>query len=231
MNERKIGGDIIFSLRKLALLGAIEQPIKLSAGYFAEAIKSSVQTAARRLQELERESLVNRRITVDGQWIMLTKKGIEQLKKECYEYQELFFSIPKIEVEIAGRVITGLGEGGYYTTLEGYKKQFEAKLGFIPFPGTLNLSLDLLCIVARKKLDGRNGIEIEGFESENRTFGGGKCFPCKILDDRAEGIKSAVIIPDRTHYPEDILEIISPVYLRGELNLKNGDEIRIRVVI
>ena len=226
-----MGGDVTFSLRKLALLGAIEQPIKLSSGNFAESIKSSVQTAARRLQELEREGLVHRRITADGQWIMLTKKGVELLKRECYEYQELFFSIPRIEVEIAGRLITGLGEGGYYTTLEGYKKQFEAKLGFIPFPGTLNLSLDLLCIVARKKLEGRKGIKIDSFESENRTFGSCKCFPCKILDDRADGIKSAVIIPERTHYPEDILEIISPVYLRGELNLKNGDEIRTRVVI
>jgi riboflavin kinase len=231
MNEKKMGGDVIFSLRKLALLGAIEQPVKLSAGYFAEAITSSVQTAARRLQELEREGLAHRRIAADGQWILLTKKGIEQLKRECYEYQELFFATPKIEVEIAGRLITGLGEGGYYTTLEGYKKQFEEKLGFIPFPGTLNLSLDLLCIVARKKLDGRKGIKIDSFKTETRTFGGAKCFPCKILDDGAEGIKSAVIIPDRTHYPEDILEIISPVYLRGELNLKNGDEIRTRVVI
>jgi riboflavin kinase len=231
MNEKKTGGDIIISLRKLALLGAIEQPIKLSSVNFADAINSSVQTAARRLQELERKSLVHRRITANGQWIMITKQGVELLKKECYEYQELFFATPKIEVEIAGRLVTGLGEGGYYTTLEGYKKQFEDKLGFIPFPGTLNLSLDLLCIVARKKLDGRKGIKIDHFESENRTFGGGKCFPCKIQEDRAKGIKSAVIIPDRTHYPEDILEIISPVYLRGELNLKNGDEVRTKVVI
>ncbi len=231
MNEKKMGGDIIISLRKLALLGAIEQPIKLSAGYFAESINASMQTAARRLQELEREGFAHRRITADGQWIMLTKKGIERLKKDCYEYQELFFTTPKVEIEIAGRLVSGLGEGGYYTTLEGYKKQFEAKLGFIPFPGTLNLSLDLLCIVARKKLDGRKGIKIDSFESENRTFGGAKCFPCKILNERAEGIKSAVILPERTHYPEDILEIISPVYLRGELDLKNGDEIRTRVVI
>ena len=222
---------MIFSLRKLALLGAIEQPIKLSSGHFAETIKSSIQTAARRLQELEREGFVHRKIIADGQWIILTKKGIEQLKRECYEYQKIFFSIPNIEVEIAGRLITGLGEGKYYTTLEGYRKQFEAKLGFTPFPGTLNLNLESQSIATRKKLDGRKGVEIEGFESEKRTFGGAKCFPCKILCDSAEGIKSAVIIPDRTHYPEDVLEIISPVYLRCELKLEDGDEIRTRVVI
>jgi len=230
MIKRDVGGDVRFSLRKLALLGAIEQPTKLSSGHFADVIKSSVQTAARRLQTLEREGLVHRKITPDGQWILLTQKGIELLKQECYEYQELFFT-PKIEIEIAGRVTTGLSEGCYYMTLEGYKKQFETKLGFIPFPGTMNLSLDLLCIVARKKLDGRKGIEIESFKSETRSFGGAKCFHCKILDDRADGIKSAVIIPDRKHYPDDVLEIISPVYLRGALNLKNGDEIKTRVLI
>ncbi len=221
----------MLSLRKLALLGAVEQPVKLSSVHFAEAINSSIQTAGRRLLELEKKRLVHRKIIADGQWVILTKRGIEQLKRECYEYQELFFSTPKIKVEIGGRVITGMGEGEYYTTLDGYRRQFESKLGFAPFPGTLNLGLDLLCIVARKKLEGRRGIEIGGFEMENRTFGGAKCFPCKILYDRAEGIKSAVIIPLRTHYPEDVLEIISPVYLRGELDLRDGDEIGIRVVI
>lgn len=226
----KMSGDMMFSLRKLALLGAVEQPVRLSSVHFAGAIKSSVQTAARRLQELDREGLVHRRITADGQWIMLTRSGIEHLKEECYEYQEIFFSTQNVEFEFVGCVITGLGEGEYYTTLEGYKRQFQGKLGFTPFPGTLNLRLDSQSIAAREILDVWKGIGIEGFESEQRTFGGGKCFPCKIINDRAEGIKSAVIIPDRTHYPEDVLEIISQVYLRCELQLKDGDEIRTRVM-
>lgn len=226
-----MNGDIIISLRKLALLGALTHPIKLSSGQFADTIKSSVQTAARRLQELEREDLVDRRIIPTGQWVMLTQKGVELLKKECYEYQELFSMTTKGEVEIAGRLMTGLGEGKYYTTLEGYKKQFETKLGFIPFPGTLNLSLDSASVAARKKLDVRKGIVIDGFTSEKRTFGGGKCFLCTILHRDAEGIRCAVVIPDRTHYPEDVLEIISPVHLRDKLQLKDGDEVRIKVML
>ncbi|MEA3487686.1 MAG: DUF120 domain-containing protein [Euryarchaeota archaeon] len=226
-----MSGDIIVSLKKLALLGAIAQPIKLSSGQFAETIKTSVQTAARRLQELEREGLVHRRIIADGQWIILTGNGIARLKSECYEYQEIFFSAPNIELEIGGHLITGLGEGQYYTTLIGYKRQFKTKLGFNPFPGTLNLRLDSPSISLRKKLAGLSGVEIAGFESEDRTFGGGKCFTCKILCDRAEGIKSAIILPDRTHYPEDVVEIISPVYLRCELKLIDGDEIRAMVMV
>jgi riboflavin kinase len=225
-------GDKMLSLRKLALIGAAEQPVKLSSSQFAHTIKSSMQTAARRLQGLEREGLIQRRIIADGQWITLTKKGMARLKEEYYEYQRIFSpQTAPIKVEIVGRLFTGVWEGKYYISQNGYTSQFKAKLGFIPFPGTLNLSLSSEDIATRKRLDGRRGIEIEGFESEKRSFGGGKCFNCEILHEGAKGIKSAVIIPDRTHYPEDVLEIISPFYLRDKLRLKDGDEMKIRVMI
>ena len=224
--------ESVFSLRKLALLGAMEQPIKLSAASFSEALKSSVQTAARRLKELEREGLIYRRITADGQWVMLTRRGIDVLKAECQEYRQIFFAKTSIEVELVGKVITGLGEGKYYTTLEGYKRQFKRKLGFIPFPGTLNIRLDTpRCIEARRMLEWANAIEIEGFKTPKRTFGGCRCYPCEILHERAKGIRSFVIVPERTHYPDDIIEIISPVFLRKELQLNDGDDIAIRVKV
>lgn len=93
-----MNGDMMLSLRKLALLGAVEQPVKVSSGHFAEAIGLSVQTAARRLQELEKNGLVHRRVIADGQWVILTKRGIEQLKRECYEYHELFFPRRKLKL-------------------------------------------------------------------------------------------------------------------------------------
>lgn len=61
---------------------------------------------------------MHRRIIADGQWITLTEKGVEELKKECYEYQAIF-STANIEVEIAGRLITGLGEGSITPHLRG----------------------------------------------------------------------------------------------------------------
>jgi len=227
----KMDAETIFSLRKLALLGAMEQPIKLSAASFSETLKSSVQTAARRLQEMEREGLIYRRIMVDGQWVMLTRRGIDVLKAECQEYRQIFFAKTNLEVELVGKVITGLGEGKYYTTLEGYKRQFKRKLGFFPFPGTLNIKLDARSIEARRMLDFANAIRIEGFKTPKRTFGGGRCYPCEILHERAKGIRSFVIIPERTHYPDDIIEIISPVFLRKELQLNDGDYLALRVKV
>ena len=225
----KQNGNKLLSLRKIALLGAIEQPVKISSSHFAEAIESSMQTAARRLQELDTEGLIRRRIIADGQWIIVTKKGIVQLKEECYEFRKIFSPSPNTEFVFTGHVINGMGGGAYYTIVGGYKRQFGAKLGFTPFPDTLNLCLDSQSTVARKDLRVQKGIVILGLKSEKRAWGGGQCYPCKILNDAADEIKCFVIIPNHLQYPENVLEILSPAYLRYELQLDNGDEISVRV--
>ncbi len=215
----------IESLKKLALLDAMHKPIKLSSHEFSISISSSPQTASRKLQTLEQEGHINRTMVSDGQWITISKKGIEVLRKEYYEYQEIF-TAERDYVDLVGALFTGLGEGQYYLVQGGYLEQFEEKLGFHPFPGTLNLNLNEQSTILRRKLSEHTGIEITGFKSEDRTFGGGKCFHSKIRDESC-----AVIIPDRTHYPPDVLEILAPNKLREKLDAKDGDEIIITVML
>jgi len=209
------------SLKKLALLGAMHRPVKSSSNEFAEYLSTSPQTAARRLQALEKEALISRKIVPSGQWIIITKNGTRELQEEYLEYQNIF-SREREERLLIGSVITGLGEGQYYTALDGYKTQFRERLGFEPFPGTLNIKLDNQSLEVRKKMVG--GIKIKGFAAQNRTFGGGKCFNAKIQE-----IGGAVILPDRTHYPEDIIEVIAPVNLREHLSLRDGSEVQIEL--
>lgn len=216
-------------LKKLALFGAIKKPIKISSTYFSEVMESSPQTAARRLQELEKNNLISRTIVPDGQWITITEKGIKLLRKEYYEYQQIF-NRDINGIELIGSVQTGLGEGKYYIALDGYKKQFENKLDFTPFLGTLNLKLNPQSIILRKRLDRYGGINIEGFKSQQRTFGGGKCIIAKIKNNNVQEIEGAIVIPDRSHYPEDILEVIAPVNLRQYLRLQDGSEVRVEVI-
>ena len=125
-------------------------------------------------------------------------------------------------------VFTGLGEGAYYVTREGYKRQFVEKLGFEPYPGTLNLRItDPESLRARRELDYYPGIEIRGFEAEGGTFGAGKCFRALVNDE----IEAAVVIAYRSHYGPSVLEVISPVYLRGKLGLKDGDEVKVKIFL
>jgi riboflavin kinase len=212
------------SLKKLALLGAIENPVKISSSEFATHTDTSSQTAARMLKQLEDEQLIERQLVTGGQLVRLNGNAIELLKNEYADYQRIFCKeFPHID--LLGTVITGLGEGQYYIAKEGYMSQFRDKLGFTPFPGTLNIRLDDMSAEMREKTALIRPFTIHGFNDGERTFGGGKCYLVEI-----GGIKAAVILPDRSHYPDDLLEIIAPVKLREKLGLKDGDDVKITVI-
>lgn len=212
----------ILSLKKLALLGAHKNAVEISSIEFASHIDSSPQTAARRLKNLEDANHISRQVMHSGQMVSITKSGLEELKKELNDYQAIFSGNGTKNI-LRGKLVTGLGEGQYYISLEGYRTQFIEKLGFDPYPGTLNLKLDEKSIVQRKRINGN--IRISGFTDQNRTFGNGSCFNVMI-----SGIKGAVIIPERTHYPEDIIEIIAPVNLRDYLKVKDGSSVAVEVI-
>jgi CTP-dependent riboflavin kinase len=44
-------------------------------------------------------------------------------------------------------------------------------------------------------------------------------------------LPAAVLVIDRTHYDDSVLEIVSPHFLRGALGLKDGDLLDVNVVI
>ncbi|WP_292470102.1 winged helix-turn-helix domain-containing protein/riboflavin kinase [Methanolobus sp.] len=211
------------SLKRLALLGAIEKPVKISSTEFMHHISASSKTAARVLKQLEEEGYISRQLVAGGQLVQLTEEGVGLLKKEYADYQQIFCK-DHLDLELRGEVITGLGEGQYYIAKDGYMSQFRDKLDFKPFPGTLNVRLNDESAQMRDNMDFIDPLIIHGFNDGERSFGGGKCYPIEI-----EGIKSAVIIPDRTHYPADLLEIIAPLKLREALGISDGDEVKIVV--
>jgi len=114
-------------------------------------------------------------------------------------------------------VTAGFGEGQYYISQEGYSAQFLQSLGFAPFPGTLNIKLDEPFVPMTHQV-----IKIEGFQDEGRTFGGCKCYKIRL-----KGIEAAIVRPERSSYPENLVEVIAPVSLREALGLANGDEVEV----
>jgi len=210
-------------LKAIALMGGMREPVFISSQTLGEVLETSPQTASRRLKSLESQRFITRAINPDGQHITVTKEGENELRREYAEYSRLFahagghYSLP-------GVVINGLGEGRYYMSLEPYKKQFLRHLGFEPYPGTLNLRLSGTDIPTRKKLDALTWVPIHGFSADGRTFGEVRCLPCRISD-----IPCGIVVPGRSHYPEDIVEVIAPVGLRDALGIKEGDRAVIEV--
>jgi riboflavin kinase len=134
------------------------------------------------------------------------------------------FEMKSAETVFEGVLFSGLGEGAYYINQSGYKKQFTAKLGFEPYAGTLNLRVRKEDQEEVRLLEASPFILIEGFTDGNRSFGPAKCFQGEI-SDKVEG---ALIFPVRTHYSGDVVEVISPQYLRKQLHLKDGDSVKVR---
>jgi riboflavin kinase len=202
-------------LKKLALMGAAKGHISLSSTKLGSTIGMSSQTAARRLVNLEKQGYITRVVTNEGQEVLITDRGVSKLRSEFLDYKKIFEDGHRLSFK--GRVTTGLGEGQYYISLDGYRKQFVEKLGFEPYPGTLNLKLKEPFVQHEA-----SAVDIIGFKDAARTFGGGKCYPVRI-----GGVKAAIIRPDRSSYPLNLVEIIAPVNLRKTLGLKDGDEVEV----
>ena len=218
----------IFTLLKLAEMGAHKRTAKISTEYLAEKLETSQQTASRYLIELERKGWIKRSMTHDGCLIKIESDGTAELQKLFSNLRSLMEATYPPSVTLEGTVFTGLGEGAYYIGKEYYRKQFVEKLGFEPYPGTLNLKLTSdYDIKARAELESYPAVEVEGFKNEDRTFGLVKCYPA-LIDNK---VKGALITALRSHYDVSVLEIIAPVCLRKHLNLKDGNKVKIEVII
>lgn len=126
-------------------------------------------------------------------------------------------------ITFEGTVTAGMDEGGYYMSKSGYREQFIDKLGIDPVRGTLNIKLEDESISKFEELKDEEGIEIKGFEEGGERFGKIKAFPAEVAD-----IECAVVIPALSRY-EKIMEIISEYQLREELDLEDGDYLKVDI--
>ena len=215
-----------FMLYKLAEMGAFHRTVKISTQYLAEKTGVSQQTASRQLIELDNIGWIQRLMTAEGSLIKLTEVGKTQLKNIYSRLMTIIEAAHPLSVTLEGVVFSGLGEGAYYINQDGYRKQFIEKLGFDPYPGTLNIKLTTnYDIKTRQELEGYPAIAVEGFKSESRTFGPVKCYPA-LINNKAKG---ALLFALRTHYDSSVLEIISPQYLRNQLKIKDGQKAKLEV--
>ncbi|MBU7044725.1 MAG: CTP-dependent riboflavin kinase [Theionarchaea archaeon] len=209
-------------LLELAHLDALKG-ITITTQQLGTILGCSQQTASRKLMELEKNGLIVKKRALKGQKIIITENGMDFLRDYYIKFRCIFEE--REAVIIKGELISGMGEGHYYVTRKGYTTQFEKKLGFHPYPGTLNLLLEREHdIIVREMLDNCPYVEIDGFIDEDRTFGAAKCYPVSI-----KGIPGAILSPLRTHHPKNVIEIISPIHLREKLNLSEHDEVSVRL--
>jgi riboflavin kinase len=207
-------------------MGAHKRTAKVSTEFLAEKMGISQQTASRYLIELERAGWIQRTVTPEGSLIKIDRAGAAELQKLYSSLRILMEAAYPPSVTFEGTIFTGLGEGAYYIAKEYYRKQFIEKLGFDPYPGTLNLKLTSdYDLKTRRELEAYPAVEIQGFKNEDRTFGLVKCYPATI----GNKVRGALIFALRSHYDASVVEIIAPVCLRKQLNLKDGHKVKVEV--
>jgi riboflavin kinase len=197
-------------------MGASRRTVKVSTEYLASKLGYSQQTASRHLIELEKRGWIKRTITPEGCLIMIEESGIHRLNRIYKNLQMIMEATHPTSIMLEGTLFTGLGEGAYYVTRDEYRKQFIEKLGFDPYPGTLNIKLTSdYDMKTKSELLMYPAVEVDGFKDEARTFGAVKCYPA-IINNK---VKGAVISALRSHYNASVLEIIAPICLRSRLEL------------
>lgn len=210
---------LLQTLKEIALLGGIKNKVEISSKELGNQLKTSQQTASRYLLELDKKKLIQRELGIKKQLIKITDSGENFLQDEYIDYQRIFELSDKLYFK--GSITSGLGEGRYYTEQKGYLKQFKEKLGFTPYPGTLNIEIEYVEKNKLRLLKDHKAIIIDGFQTNNRTFGNVRCFKARL-----NNTKAVLVLPMRGHYSK-ILEFISPIYLREKLNVKDGDNVNI----
>ncbi len=114
--------------------------------------------------------------------------------------------------EIRGVVREGNGEARGFTQLNWVRAQSREKLGFDPYPGTLNLET-----TERAALEASSTSRAIIIEPEP-GFCSARCYRVRV-NDRVDAVW---IVPEVPGYPANQMELMSSVSLRDTLHLKDG---------
>lgn len=220
-SNKNVDPKNIFALRKIALLGGVNEYVNVSSRELGDELGMSQQSASKRILVLLDAGYIVRNVGSRRQRIKITEAGIDALKMEYSEYRRIFEMTDHLVIK--GSIATGMGQGSYYMCQLPYMDQFEDTVGFRPFEGTLNVKVDVEDIGKLDIIRSTSGRMIKGFTGEGRTFGNVIAYKARI-----KNINCAIVVPERSHYKETI-EIVCQYHLRRTLGLEDGDRVEVRV--
>lgn len=125
-------------------------------------------------------------------------------------------------MELTGRVVTGQRQASFFTQLDWVREQCARKLGFEPFPGTLNLEIIAEDLNLATEIKNIKGVELLPTDP---NFCAATVLPVAI-----KGVRCAVVVPaeDANIHAENIVEVMAGENLRRVLGLADGDRVTIK---
>ena len=131
----------------------------------------------------------------------------------------------KDKLTVSGKIVGGDGKGAFFTQLDWVRKQCRDKLGFNPFPGTLNLEIDEKKAPVITALCRKYGPTLEPPDANWCT---GHVYPASIM-----GVNGAIVAPadDVRVHADHIIELIAPTSLKEALDVGDGDDILLTITL
>lgn len=217
----------ILTIMELLTKGARHNFVEVTTTELGKNIGRSQQAASKHMLDLENSGYIERAKKGQKFAVRVTDKGYSEIQSLFASLRSALESAPAT-IDFEGRVVSGMGEGTYYMSLEGYKRQFKERLGYEPYPGTLNVRLtDQTFMNARRELGKHPSVFVDGFSDGSRTYGWVKCYRASINEGTI--INAAVLVLERTHYDDTMLEVIAPESIKQKAGIKNGDKIKVQV--
>jgi len=217
----------LLTLAHILSKGGKHNFVNITTTSLGKEIGKSQQSASLHLKELDLGGFIERIQTGRKQSIKITNKGFTELSTLHNLLSKLISKSPN-SLTITGTITSGMGEGAYYMSMKGYTKQFKSKLGYVPYPGTLNVQLkEKKFSEAISQLSNYEGVKINPFSDGKRTFGWVKCFKSKIN----KKIDCELILLERTHHDTMIVEFISKSNIRKALKIGNKSNVKVKISI
>jgi len=138
-----------------------------------------------------------------------------------FKYNDEYDKLAKMndKLTVTGKIVSGEKKGAFFTQLDWFQNQCQEKLGFKPFPGTLNLEIEAAMLPHIEALISSSGIEVV---PPDPNFCTGHVYPVNIM-----GVGGAIVVPaeDVRVHSKNILELLAPTCLKEALDVDDGDEI------
>lgn len=128
---------------------------------------------------------------------------------------------------MTGIIFSDLGQAASFMALGWVQTALQQRLGFKPFPATLNVrpkdaaDAQVWCGVRGNSA----GISLG---SGNDEFCKARLYPIELVVQAGaerNKIAAAVLLPEVKNYPNDKIEIVAPVRLKEHLGVQDGDQL------
>jgi CTP-dependent riboflavin kinase len=123
---------------------------------------------------------------------------------------------------MTGIIFSDLGQAASFMAVEWVQTALQQRLGFIPFPATLNVR-------PKDAADAQVWWGVQGNSAGiNDGFCKARLYPIELVvqsGTERNKIAAAILLPEVKNYPNDKIEIVAPVRLKEHLGVQDGDQL------